>query len=213
MAYGTSAAWPRGATRITVKLVTRPSPDRGTLSHALWWQVPQNSLGGTASVPQRAQRMPVRVPRRADSRNSPAVRVGSLTTEQAHENGGRVAAERVDQPGGRAANLARPGLATNLGNDLRYLGGAGGPDRMALGLETAGGIDRNLATEARPAFLGRQPARPRLEEPEPLCGHDLGDGEAVVKFHDIDVGRALAGLSIGGGGGPLGGGNAREIAL
>src|SRR5262249_3974115 len=124
-----------------------------------------------------------------------------------------IAAQRVGEAGARALDLARARLATELGHDLGDLGGPGGADRMALGFEAAGDVDRNLATEARPALLGRWAAHARLEEAPSLGGHDLGDREAVVQLYDVHILRAAARLTVGGGRRPLGGGDARQVAL
>src|SRR5512145_2487047 len=126
----------------------------------------QNSLGGMASSPQRPQRMPVSVPSRARSKKLLRVITGSATAEQADQDGRGVAAERVGKADLGPIHLAATGLAAELGDDLHDLGGAGGPDRVALGLEAAGGVDGHLATQARPALLGGDAARARLEEAE-----------------------------------------------
>src|SRR5262245_25371608 len=166
-----------------------------------------------ANSPHLPQRMPVSRPARASSKKCFSVSTCSVTAEEAHEDGGRVAAEGVREPGASALDLTRSRLAAELGDDFRDLGGAGGADGMALGLEAARGIHGDLAAEARPALLGGDPTRPRLEEAQALCSHDLRDSEAVVELHHVDVGGRLARLAIGGGGGALGDGNAGEIAL
>src|SRR5688572_14336807 len=122
----------------------------------------------------------------------------SVTAEQAHQDGGGVAAERVRQTSPRALDLSAAGLAAELRDDLADLGGSGGADRMPFRLQTAGGIHRHLAAEAGPALLRREPAGARLEEPEPLGGDDLRDREAVVQLDDVDVFGALARLPVGG---------------
>src|SRR5207244_11013888 len=79
----------------------------------------------------------------------------SLAAEQGHEHGGGVAAQRVREADAGAVHLAAAGIVTQLGDDLGDLGGAGGADRMALGLQTTRGIHGNLAAEAGPPLLGR----------------------------------------------------------
>jgi hypothetical protein len=119
----------------------------------------------------------------------------------------------MGQAGPGAVHLALPRLAAELGDDLRDLGGSGGADRVALGLEPAGGIHRELAAEARPALLGGEATGAGLEEPQTLGGHDLGDREAVVHLRHVHVGGGLAGLAIGALGGALGGGHPGQVAL
>src|SRR5262249_45135755 len=142
--------------------------------------------------------MAVSRPSRAVSKNVFSVTAVSVTAEQAHENGRRVAAERVGEADSGVIDLARAGLAAKLGDDLDDLSRAGCPDWMSLGLQATRRVHRNLAAEARPAFLRRDATRSRLEQPEAFRGDDLGDREAVVKLHDIDVIGLEAGLAIGG---------------
>src|SRR2546426_2893046 len=156
--------------------------------------------------------MPVRAPSRARSKNWFSVTPVSVTAEEAHEHGGRVAAERVGEPATGALALPRARLVAQLGDDLADLGRARGADRMALGLEPARGVHGDLAAEARPALLGREPARARLEEAQPLGGDDLGDREAVVQLDDVDVLGADPGLAVRGRRRALGGRHAREVA-
>src|SRR6185503_2370707 len=88
----------------------------------------QNSRGGMASAPQRAQRTPASSPAAAFSKNCFWVSIGSVTAEQRDEHGGRVAAERVGEPHLRAVHLAPAGVVTELRDDLGDLRGAGGAD-------------------------------------------------------------------------------------
>src|SRR5262249_41635322 len=121
-----------------------------------------------ASSPHEPQRIAVSCPARAFSKNARAVRVGSVTTEEAHQNGRGVAAQCVRGPRARAADLARPGLAAELSHDLRDLRGAGRADRVALGLQAPRWVHRNLSAEARQALLGGAPAGAGFEEAEAL---------------------------------------------
>src|SRR5216684_3592382 len=199
--------------RITVNETTVPAPSRATGCHSRWWPCSQNSLGGIASAPHRPQRMPVRCPARASSKKSFRWTTRSVTAEQAHQHGRGVAAQRVGEPGGGSVDLPLVGLAAELGDDLRDLGGPGRADRMPLGLEAAGRVHRELAPEAGPALLGRETTGARLEEAESFGGHDLGDREAVVQLHHVDVCGSLARLPVSPLRGALGGGDAREVAL
>src|SRR5687768_15192225 len=153
IAYGASPACPRGATRMTVKDAMAPSPERATGDHARCPHSGHSSFGGIASAPQPPHLIPVSVPPRARSKKVWTVTGDSVTTEQAHEHGGGVAAERVCQARPGAVHLAPAGLAAQLRDDLADLGGSGGADGMPLGLEAARRIDGDLAAEARPALL------------------------------------------------------------
>src|SRR4029077_10313563 len=106
--------------------------------------------------------------------------------------GGGVTAERMGETDAGAVDLARPGIVPELRDDLRDLCRPRGADRMSLGLEATGRIDRHLAADARPPLLRGDPARAGLEEAEPLGSDDLGDGEAVVQLDHIDVLRPEA---------------------
>src|SRR5262249_36719695 len=106
---------------------------------------------------------------------------GSATAEEADENGRGVAAERVGEADLGPVDLPTAGLAAQLGDDLHDLGSAGRADRVALGLEAAGGVDGHLAAQARPALFGGDSPRARLEQAETFRRHDLRDREAVVQ--------------------------------
>src|SRR5688572_30909114 len=106
-----------------------------------------------ASSPQRRQRMPVSRPSRASSKKIFRLITRSVTAEQAHDDRRGVAPERMGQAGAGAVHLTPVRLTAELGDDLRDLGRPGGTDRVALGLEPAGWIHRELAPEARPALL------------------------------------------------------------
>src|SRR5438874_9893994 len=153
-----------------------PSPESGTASQRRAPHSGHSAFGGTASVPQPPQRIPVSSPARARSKKRPSVIPDSVTAEEAHEDGRGVAAERVGEAAPRAFDLPRAGLAAQLGHDLADLRRPRGADRVALGLQTARRVHGDLATEARPALFGGEAAGARLEEPEPFGGHDLGDG-------------------------------------
>src|SRR5258706_12925382 len=139
-----------------------PSPLSGTVSHARLPHAAQSSLGGMVSSPHSRQRMPVSRPARTSAKKRCSVTTSSVTAEQAHEHGGGVAAKGVSEPGPGALDLPRPRFPAQLGDDLGDLGGAGGADGMALGLEPARRIDRDLAAHAGPALLGGHAARARL---------------------------------------------------
>src|SRR5262249_54460671 len=166
-----------------VKDVTLPLPVSGAGSHARRWHAGQNSFGGTARVPQEAQRMAVSRPARASSKKLCSVITRSITAEQADENGGGVPTECVNEPRPRALYLPRSRGAAQLSDDFGDLRRAGRADGMPLRLETAGRIDGDLAAQAGHAFFRRAGTAAGLEESETFRGHDLGDGEAVVELY------------------------------
>src|SRR5437899_6425768 len=95
-----------------------PSPESGTGSQRRAPHSGQSSFGGTASTPQPPQRIPVSAPSRACSKKRPSVTRDvslpgddSLTAEEAHEDGGGVAAQRVGEAAPRALDLPRTRLA------------------------------------------------------------------------------------------------------
>src|SRR5215470_7340948 len=115
-----------------------------------------------ASSPHLPQRMPVSRPARASSKKCFSVSTFSVTAEETPEHRGRVAPEGVRQAGARAVDLTRAGLAAKLGDDLRDLRGARGADGVALGLEAAGRVHRNLASKAGPTLFRGDTSRARL---------------------------------------------------
>src|SRR5262249_32704405 len=127
-----------------------PSPERGTGFQSRWPQASQNSFGGIWRLRHRPHLMAVSRPAPAISKNVLSVIAVSATAEHAHEHGGRVAAEGVGETDLGTVDLARPGLAAKLGHDLDDLSGAGGADRMALGLQAARRVPGNLAPQAPP---------------------------------------------------------------
>ena len=132
--------------------------------------------------------MAVSCPPRAFSKNARAVTAGSVTAEEAHEDRRSIAPECVGEALPRAVDLARTGLAAKLRHDFRYLRGAGRADRMALGLQAARRVHRDLPTETREALLGGAAPGTGLEEAQAFRGDDLGDREAVVELDDVHVG-------------------------
>ena len=109
----------------------------------------------------------------------------------------------MDQPDPGAIHLTGARLASELTDDLCDLSGSGRADRVALGLEPAGGVDGDFPAQAGPPLLRGDAAGARLEKAEPFGGDDLGDRESVVKLHHIHVRRPAAGLPIRGLRGPF----------
>ncbi len=68
-------------------------------------------------------------------------------------------------------------------------GNAGGPDRMALGLQPAGTIDRQPSVFLRPAIEDGLRPLANFGQAHRLIGHQFGDGEAVMHFHEGKIGK------------------------
>ena len=62
-----------------------------------------------------------------------------------------------------------------------------------------------VAVQGGAAFVYGPGALPRREEAQVLAGHDLGDGEAIVDFRQVDVVGGNSGHLVGLAGGFLGG--------
>ena len=73
-------------------------------------------------------------------------------------------------------------------------GDAGGADRVALGLQAAGGIDRQLAVLLGPAFLDGARALPSRRQSHRFIFDQLGDREAVVGFDKGQIRELHAGF-------------------
>src|SRR5207245_8870831 len=108
-----------------------PSPESGTGSQRRAPHSGQSSLGGTARAPQPPQRIPVSAPSRACAKKRPSVTPevslpceDSLTAEEAHEDGGGVAAEGVGEAATRALDLPRTRLTAQLRSEERRVGKA-----------------------------------------------------------------------------------------
>ena len=87
-----------------------------------------------------------------------------------------------------------PALPVKLHGAERVHRHAGRADRMALGLQAARRIDRQLAVLLRPAFLHRARALPFRREPHRLVFDQLGDGEAVVRLDQRQIAERDAGV-------------------
>src|SRR6266851_2315027 len=66
-------------------------------------------------------------------------------------------------------------------------GNAGGADGVALGLEPARRVDRELAVLFRPAFHGGARALPFGREADRLVDQEFGDGEAVMHLGETQI--------------------------
>ena len=71
---------------------------------------------------------------------------------------------------------------------------AGGADRMTLGLEPAGAVDRQFALFVDAAVLDGTRALALRRQPDRLVDQKFGNGEAVVHFGEGDVGETDSGL-------------------
>src|SRR5437870_11834760 len=102
-----------------------------------------------ASSPHLPQRTPVSSPSRARWKNWCNVMTGSVTAEQAHEDGGGVAAEGVGEADTRVAHLTRARLAAELGDDLRDPRRIRRTALVHFGLEAALRVDGEASAESR----------------------------------------------------------------
>src|SRR6201999_2489267 len=81
--------------------------------------------------------------------------------------------------------------------DLPHVGDAGGGDRVALGLQTARHVDRGFAVTPRGAGVEEVDRATFLAQHQVVVVHQLGGGEAVVQFDQVEVVGADAGLLVG----------------
>ena len=107
------------------------------------------------ACPHAVEELAYRQPRAASAVATPAASPG-LPAEHAHQHRRGVAPERVGQSDRGALDLAASRLAAKLGRDLGDLGRARRADRVALGLEPAGRVDRDPARRG-----SSRPSRPR----------------------------------------------------
>ena len=84
-------------------------------------------------------------------------------------------------------DLAASCFTSQLQSDLVGLLDPGGPYRMAAGLQSARGVDRNLSIQCGQPFLGCSATMPLLHKSQIFNRQDLSDGEAVVDLGDVDV--------------------------
>src|SRR5439155_11702201 len=104
-------------------------------------------------------------------------------------------------------------LTAKLHHDIADLADTCGAHGMALRLETAAGVHGPLAVEAGTAFDGIRSALALRHEPEIFQSDNLGDGEAVVYFGELYIGRRDAGHLVGFGGGGLDGAKRGDVVL
>src|SRR6266545_3100921 len=100
-----------------VKDVMAPMPSSDTGVQLRSWHAGQNSFGGIASSPHLPQRMPVKRPALASSKKCFSVITRSATAEEAHEDGGGIAAEARPALLGRGASPARLEESQAFGRD------------------------------------------------------------------------------------------------
>src|SRR2546428_5015445 len=97
------------------------------------------------------------------------------------------AADVVAERHGRVLHLPPLGLALELLVVLVDHADARGPGRVAEGLETTVGVDRQLAVERKCAAADVLLGGALLAEAEVLVGEHLGQREAVVHLGDVDL--------------------------
>lgn len=87
--------------------------------------------------------------------------------------------------------------AAKLLGELCDLRQSRGTDRVPLGEQTPGWVDDDATAVCVVALFDELLRRARCREAQGLVGEDLVDGEAVMQFNHVDVGRAETGLFVG----------------
>src|SRR3954449_11558509 len=86
-----------------------------------------------------------------------------------------------------ALDLTVTGLAAQVVADLPDVGDAGRRDRVALGLQAAGHVDRGGAVAPRRPALEERRRAALLAQAEVVVVHQFGGGEAVVQLDEVEV--------------------------
>src|SRR5436309_3668591 len=135
--------------------------------------------------------------------------------DDAHAAGLRRAADVVAERDGGVLHLPPLGLALELLVVLVDHADPGGARRVTEGLETAVGVDRQLAVERERAAADVLLGRALLAEAEVLVGEQFGQGEAVVHLGDVDLLPRIRdpGLRVRLPGGVLGRLSAQEVEV
>src|SRR3546814_8239810 len=97
----------------------------------------------------------------------------------------------------RPLDLARAGFATQLCYQFKDLCKPGGPNRMPLGFEATGRINRDTAAQSGFTALGYRPAIAEIAEAKILDLDDFAHRGGVMHPGHRNIVRANAGLFIG----------------
>src|SRR5260370_17514153 len=84
-------------------------------------------------------------------------------------------------------DLPRPGLAAQVGGHLVDVGDAGRPERVALGQQAAGDVDRDLAVTPRAAAVDPLAGPALRAQSEVVVVAQFGGGEAVLQLDQVEV--------------------------
>src|SRR6266404_3983203 len=117
--------------------------------------------------------------------------------EDADEVGDGGAAHVEDAGELRVLDLHAAGGARELHRREDVHRDAGGADRVALGLEPARGIYRQLAVLLGPALENGPRPLALCGQPHRLVFDELGGGEAVMRLHQAEIAEAELGASEG----------------
>src|SRR5690606_41792834 len=98
-------------------------------------------------------------------------------------------------PGAFDLPVAR--LAAQVRGDFVRVGDAGRADRVALGQQASGDVDRDLALAPRGSGVDEVTGPARLAQPQVVVVDQLRGGEAVVQLHQIEVVRPQSRFLVG----------------
>jgi len=98
---------------------------------------------------------------------------------------GDTASRAVGQAHLGALNLSFAGLASQMPNDLGYLGHAGGTHRVTFGEESATWIYRQFAVNLGPTLIQPLAVRSFGNQSQPLDPHTFGDRKTIMNFGQI----------------------------
>ena len=101
--------------------------------------------------------------------------------------GAAITAQGIGHPGFGSFHLCLAAFPSQLSYYFIDLTGAGSANRMALGFQSTRGVYGYFAVNPGFTPLLRFTCRTELKEAQTLHGNNFSDGEAVMKFADIDV--------------------------
>src|SRR5271156_1658532 len=127
--------------------------------------------------------------------NGPAITTSarSCCRRFQHVDGaGRCQANHMSQTDLGPVNLTVSGLAAQMGRHLVEVGDASGPDRMALGQQSAGYVDRQRSIPGRRTGVDEVASAAGLAQAKIVVVDQFGGGEAIVQLHQIEILRTDA---------------------
>src|SRR5438094_2512157 len=112
------------------------------------------------------------------------------------DRAGGTEADDVGEPRLRAFYLTRAGFPAQVPDDLDDVGDTGRAEWVALGKQSAAGVDGNLPADIGRAFVDHAPGLALAAELEVLVVQQLSSSEAVVQLDHVEVFRANARLLV-----------------